>query len=224
MSWRMFSVSAVAGAVIAVTVLASLPGYRNGRITPILAEGPDGTVVESFFFKSPDDGIALTHSGHLPVAIGPPGVIPLSEPAIDRGFALVLNVHDSHGEIIGFAVELEVHPEGDMLAEDLRWDTEWLLVIPGRGILILHQQEHSGELGPKVIDTIVNSAADWTGDWTVQTTVGPQPDGRGVVVGGTGEFDGAQGSFIEIDHLTRFTVDGMMVGDFELRVARVAEG
>jgi hypothetical protein len=216
---RIFLGSAVAGAVIALLVFANLPGYANPRTVPLMSEGAGGAATESFYFRSPEDGIAVTHAGRLPVVIAPPGVVALSEPAIDRGFALILNVHDANGEIIGFAAELEVHPEGDMLAQDLRWETDWVLVIPGRGMLILNQQEHSGELGPRVINTIRETGSDWVGDWTVQTTVGPLANGRGVIVGGTGEFAGARGSFIEIDHLTRYSVDGVMWGDFELRGA-----
>ncbi len=121
-------------------------------------------------------------------------------------------------QIVGFAAELEVHPEGDMLAEDLQWDTDWILVLPGRGVLILYQQEHSGELGPRVVNPTFASGRDWVGDWTVQTTVGPRTDGRGIVVGGTGEFEGASGSFVELDRITRFTADGGLLGDFELRI------
>ncbi len=217
--WKIFFGFAAAGALVALLAFANLPGYANPRIDPVRSEGPDGTVQESFFFRSPEDGIAVTHGGRLPLGIAPPGVAALSDPAIERGFALLLNMHDANARIIGFAVELEVHPEADMLAQDLRWDTEWLLVIPGRGTLILHQQEHSGELGQKVINTMRDTGKDWVGDWTVQTTVGPLADGRGLILGGTEEFEGASGSFVEIDHLTRYSVDGVMYGDFELRVA-----
>lgn len=220
--WKIFLVFTGAGALIALLVFANLPGYANPRIDPVGSVGPEGKASESFFFSSPEDGIAVTHGGKLPLGIGPPGVVALSDPAIDRGFALILNMHDANGRIVGFAVELEVHPEGDMLAQDLRWETEWVLVIPGRGVLVLNQQEHSGELGPKVINTVRETGSDWVGDWTVQTTVGPLANGRGVILGGTEEFAGASGSFIEIDHLTRFTADGVMWGDFELRLAMEA--
>lgn len=216
--WRIFLGFTGTGVLIALLVFANLPGYANPRIEPVTSQDPDGKGIESFFFRSPEDGIAVTHSGKLPLGIAPPGVAALSDPAIERGFALLLNMHDANARIIGYAVELEVHPQGDMLAEDLSWDTEWVLVIPGRGMLILHQQEHSGELGPKVINSIRETGTDWIGDWTVQTTVGPLANGRGVIVGGTEEFEGASGSFIEIDHLTRYSVDGVMWGDFELRL------
>src|SRR3970040_1948499 len=163
--WKIFLVFAVAGALIVLFAFAQLPGYSNPPTEPISSEGLDGTVQESFFFRSPEDGIAVTHGGRLPRGIAPPGVVALSDPAIERGFALLLNMHDAKDRIIGFGTELEVHPEGDMLAEDLRWETEWVLVIPGRGMLILNQQEHSGELGPKVINSIRETGTDWIGDW-----------------------------------------------------------
>jgi len=218
--WRRYFTGLIIGALVSLACLAALPGHDNPRIAPLETVRAGGQVEESFFFRSPGDGIAVTHGGSLPLAIGPPGVAPLSEPAIERGFALLVNLRNAQNELVGFAVELEVHPVGDMLAEDLLWDTEWLLVLPGRGILVLHQQEHSGELGRKVIGHIRDTGSDWTGDWTVQTTVGPLPSGRGTIIGGTGEFRDARGSFIEIDHLTRYSVDNLMYGDFELRILR----
>lgn len=217
-----FLISLGTGSCVALILLFILPGYTNPRIEPVEVIHDDGTIEESFFLTSPDDGVAVAHSGKLPLAIAPPGVSLLSEAAIERGFVLIVNIRNARNEIVGFAVELEVHPEGDMLSEDLVWETEWLLVIPGRGILILNQQEHSGELGRKVFQSIRDTGKDWVGDWTVQTTVGPLAGGRGVIVGGTGEFSGAEGSFIELDHLTRYSTDNVMYGDFELRIIRNA--
>ena len=71
-----------------------------------------------------------------------------------------------------------------------------------------------------MIRHVRTTGKDWTGNWTVQTTVGPREDGRGIIVGGTGEFAGANGTFVEIDRVTRYTTDGAMMGEFELRVAR----
>jgi hypothetical protein len=42
--------------------------------------------------------------------------------------------------------------------------------------------------------------------------------GRGRIIGGTGEFAGITGSFVELDRLSRFTVDGNMDLALELRL------
>ena len=208
------------GAVLAAGVLASVPGRGLPHVAPIV-KNEGGEIVESFFLESPRDGIAVTHSGKMPLGVFPPGAQRFSEPAIERGFALFAKVRNANGEVIGVAAELEVHPEsGNILTDDIVWQTEWTVVIPGRGVLFLHQEEHSGELGPKVLKPVLETGKPWEGDWTVQTTSGPGPGGRGLVVGGSGEFAGASGSFVEIDRVTKLTTDGVLEGTFELRVSR----
>jgi hypothetical protein len=220
LNWTNFNFFAAIGAVATLLLLNAAPDTDSPYIEPIRSVSPDGTLTESFIFRSPEDGIAVTHSGDLPMAAWPPGIGLFSEAAIERGLVIIARVRNTEGAIVGFAVEYEVHPPGDMLTEDLRWDTDWVVVLPGRGMLALYQWEHSGELGPKVIRHTRTTGKDWIGDWTVQTTVGPRDDGQGIIVGGTGEFAGATGTFVEIDRVTRFTTDGALMGEFELRVAR----
>ncbi|MGH7806374.1 MAG: hypothetical protein ACREQJ_18640, partial [Candidatus Binatia bacterium] len=173
------------GAVIAIGVLAAVPGRALPRVTPITTAAENGDVVESFFLESPKDGIAVTHSGKMPLGVFPPGAGRFEEPAIERGFALLAKVRNAGGEVVGIAAELEVHPErGNILTDDVVWKTDWTVVLPGRGVLFLHQEEHSGELGPKVLKPVLETGKAWEGDWTVQTTSGPGPGGRGIVVGG----------------------------------------
>jgi hypothetical protein len=92
-------------------------------------------------------------------------------------------------------------------------------MIPGRGSLYLRQQEHSGELGPKVVNPALETGEPWRGRWTTTTTVGPRPDRRGVIVGGAGEFEGVTGSFVEIVTLTGFELPGVLIGRLELRLS-----
>jgi len=184
----------------------------------VSAGGPSATV-ESFYIELPGDGIAITHGGDMVLGVGPPGVVLLNEERVRHGLALLTKLRNAEGEIVGFASELETFPAGaDLLHENVIWDTDWTLMIPGRGSLYLRQQEHSGELGPKVVNTTLESGQPWEGDWTVTTTVGPRPDGAGVVVGGAGEFAGAGGSFVEIVNLKRFEKEGIMFGRVELRI------
>ncbi|MGH7805344.1 MAG: hypothetical protein ACREQJ_13430, partial [Candidatus Binatia bacterium] len=75
---------------------------------------------------------------------------------------------------------------------------------------------------PKVLKPVLETGKAWEGDWTVQTTAGPGEGRRGLVVGGSGEFAGARGSFVEIDRVTKLTTDGVLEGSFELRVTREA--
>ena len=174
---------------------------------------------EQIVIGLPTDGIAMTHGGDVALASGPPGIAVLQEPKISNGFALLAKVRDANNEVVGLASELEIFPAGvDMLRENVVWDTSWTLMIPGRGSLYLHEQEHSGELGTKIIIPVQESGEAWHGDWTVTTTVGPRADGYGMIVGGFGEFEGASGKFQEIVSLTGFEPAGIMLGQVELRL------
>ncbi|MBI1732037.1 MAG: hypothetical protein HYR49_04625 [Gammaproteobacteria bacterium] len=217
---RTASIAALAGAAGTAVALFALPGFGTPRVDPVETVEADGSRTEIFHFSLPQDGIAVTHGGHVPLPAAPPGVPVFSKDALKRGFALLVRLRNAEGRVIGMAAELEVHPEGDMLATDLAWDTDWILVLPGRGMLVLHQQEHSGELGPKVINPTLASGQDWIGDWTVQTTVGPGAGRRGVILGGSGEFTDSGGSFVEIDRLTRFSLTTGLSGRVELRLNR----
>jgi hypothetical protein len=189
-------------------------------MVPVTGEtGDTGSATESFFLQLPDDGIAITHGGNMALAAGPPGIALLKEAHIKDGLALLAKLRDANNEVIGFASELETFPEGaDLLSDGVIWDTDWTVMIPGRGSLYLREQEHSGELGAKVIIPVQETGTAWHGDWTVTTTVGPRPDGYGVIVGGAGEFAGATGKFLEIVTLTGFEPGGIMIGRVELRL------
>ena len=221
--WRTAGIAALAGVIVTLITLFMLPGFGGTHIAPIETVSADGNRSETLHFLLPEDGIAVTHGGNVPFPAAPPGVPTFTEDALKRGFALLVRVRDAQGRVVGLAAELEVHPQGDMLAESLEWDTDWILVLPGRGILTLHQVEHSNELGPKVINPTLASGMDWVGDWTIQTTVGPGPGGRGVILGGSGEFEGSTGSFIEVDRLTRFSATMGLAGKVELQLQRTGQ-
>jgi len=207
-------------AALAVLALACAAPviHAQDQSTPY-SEPQPGEKVLSFYSSMPQHAIAVTHSGHVGLGFFPPGIPKFTEPGIRTGLVLNLKLADSKGEVIGFASELELFPETSPAdADDVRWSTGWALAIGGRGMIFLEQIEHSGGLGPKVIQPTRASGKDWEGNWLITTTVGPLPSGRGRIVGGTGEFDDIEGSFVEIDRLTRFTVDGNMTIDIELRL------
>jgi len=178
-----------------------------------------GEKVLAFYSKMPEQAVAVTHSGHVGLGFFPADIPKFTEPGIRTGLIANLKLADANGQVIGFASELELFPNASPAdADDVRWNTGWALAIAGRGMIFLEQIEHSGGLGPKVIQPTRASGKDWVGDWKITTTVGPLPNGRGRIIGGTGEFAGIGGSFVELDRLTRFTVDGNMDVELELRL------
>lgn len=208
--------------VIAAGLVLALVAGRGAVAqdqTAAYANPEPGEKVLSFYSSMPQHVVAVTHSGHVGLGFFPPDIVRFTEPGIRTGFVANMKLADAKGEVVGFASELEIFPdESPASAENVRWQTGWALAITGRGMIFLEQIEHSGGLGTKIVQPVRASGKDWVGDWRITTTVGPLPSGRGRIVGGTGEFAGISGSFVEQDHLTRFTVDGGMVIDLELRL------
>ncbi|WP_374595352.1 hypothetical protein [Sphingosinicella sp.] len=176
-----------------------------------------GERVLSFFVQLPDHGVALTTGGAVKMRRGPEGIAALAEPSLDNTLALICKLADAGGKVVGFASELEIFP-ADPSAVDTSWPTAWTLAIPGRGMIYLHQIERSGRLVTDIVGPTMATGKPWSGDWTVTTTVGPLPSGRGRIVGGSGEFADIAGSFVEVDRLTHYSVDGVLTGTVELRL------
>ena len=178
-------------------------------------------VTLSYFFDLPQDSIAFTGGPALSFSRFPEGIPVMSDPAISNGLAVLVKLRDGNGNMVGFASELEVFPEQSQEgfgSKDVVWDTVWTLMIPGRGSLYLVQQEHSGDLARQTIAAARESGQDWVGEKSMTTTVGPNPDGTGAVLAGTGKFSDATGSFVEIVNMHRVTPDGNMTMTGELRL------
>ena len=134
------------------------------------------------------------------------------------GLALISQVRDIDGAIVGVASELEDFSSGGGPASGQAWDTYWTISIYGRGSLFLYEQERVLPEHIKIFSDIRSSDVDWTGNDVKATNVGPSPDGFGIVIGGTGEFEGATGVFEEIITMRRFTTAGLLDASVELRV------
>ena len=215
------SVGAAAGAL--GLLAASWAGVTGGRAAPaarLVATGADGLVHETLYFHAPDDGIAATHDGRKPIRVFPDGIGALDDKALASAFVLVAKARNRDGEIVGFASEMEdVAPETDILRGRMVMRSTWTVELPGRGTLFCDQVEDASEFARKVVMPAFLLGRTWDVPWTFITTVGPGPQGRGVIVGGTGEFEGVTGHCVEVTHLRRFTPQGEMTLTMELQLA-----
>lgn len=185
---------------------------------------PDTTHV-TFMMFAPDDGIATTHSGHKPLPLYPPGIGALSDAKINQGFVLLTKLRDENGDVIGFTSEQEVvGSDSDLKLGLLRTQSSWTLTIPGRGTIFLFEDEDQSEFLMKAGLPALTQGKEWNEKWTFVTTAGPDASGRGVIVGGTGEFDGIMGTFTEVTHLSRFTRKGELFGTIELKLSYTKPG
>lgn len=75
-------------------------------------------------------------------------------------------------------------------------DTSWTVVIPARGTLFLQQIE---DVTPVRQAVARRKAEPVLPPVVIQTPIGARADGGGVIVGGSGEFEGCTGSFAEVE-------------------------
>jgi hypothetical protein len=198
------------------------PFSSRPRTAAIAETGADGYILETFYAHAPEDGIAATHDGdrNKPVQPFPSGIGVFSDPNISSGFLLVNKLRDKNNVVVGFASEMEeVAPESNIMQGRMIMYSTWTLEIPGRGTLFLYETEDASEFARKVIIPAKVLGKTWEEPWTFITTTGPAADGRGVIVGGTGEFLGVTGMFTEVTHLKKFSPEGEISLTMELQLA-----
>ncbi len=214
--------SLLAGAAGTLVVSFANPFAPRVRTTAQTDSDADGTIRETFTFHAPDDGIAATHDGHpsKPVKAFPAGIGLLNDPNLRAGFVLLAKARNRDGEVVGFASEMEeVAPQSNIMQGRMQMLSTWTLELPGRGTIFMYETEDASEFAKKVVVPALALGKTWDQPWTFTTTTGPRPDGRGTIVGGTGEFEGITGSFVEVTHLKRFTPDGQLALTMELQLA-----
>ncbi|MDP6395417.1 MAG: hypothetical protein QF466_08215 [Desulfobacterales bacterium] len=197
---------------------------RTERVVP--AFGQSGTV-ESFFLTADIDGsgdvVAIT-GGTIADAF-PEGIPALAEPHIEHGLALLTMISDADadadadGKVVGFATELqEMHEDTSVLSGKIMIHTYWTLILPGRGSIFLYQTENNWMVMKEVIRPSRTTGETWRGERVSLNTNGPLPNGTGVIVGGTGEFAGIEGTFLEIGTLKGYKPPGSLHMSMELRL------
>lgn len=187
--------------------------------TPLSEVSRDGVILETFHSDAPRDGMAAANGADTPIPAYPLGARVLSEEHVRQGSVFLTKLRDKQGTVIGFASEQTViDPESNVMQGRLTTTTNWTLTIPERGTIFLEQHENQNEFARRAVLPALAVGKQWDEPWSFVTTVGPAPDGRGRVVGGTGEFKGITGTFVEVTHLRRFSMTEF-VGTIELQLA-----
>jgi hypothetical protein len=206
------------GAVLSLGLpLALSLGAKNQ--TPELIASDDGLIHETFVMQSPTDAIAATHDGNKPIAAFPSSIPLLNDPQIKAGFALVAKLRDEAGNIVGFTSEQEVvSADSNILQGRMEMDTTWTVTLPGRGTLFLSQREDAAQFARDVVMPAFLFNRPLAEPMTMITTAGPADDGSGLIVGGTGEFAGITGHFVEVTRLSGFSRESGIEGTIELQL------
>ena len=223
-AWLRHGLVAIPGfAAGAMAVLAALylwPFSFNDRDPVAIAAIDSVKDRETFSLKITGDNILATHGGAFPFKPFPASLSVLPDPSLHDIFALVTKFRAGPDrDVIGFGTELEIaHEHSSLLRGQVMTHTLWSIVVPGRGTLHLYQVENNWQLLKRVVIPMLLTGRPFKGDFTGVNTLGPLPDYRGIVMGGTRDFAGLTGTFVEIGNLRELRPDGTISGQMELRV------
>jgi hypothetical protein len=169
------------------------------------------TKTERVYWSYPDDVYALTDAQTRPglsSALVPPSMRSLvgSGPRVERLHTVMIVVHDENGAPVGMETEIEIFP---LPGEPRLMEVFLTLSLPGRGALFVRELKLYGESRrDKIWDEVKATGIPWTGELETVFTAGPLEGNRGVVLAGTGEFEGATGTQYQTSTLRKITPEG----------------
>jgi hypothetical protein len=153
-------------------------------------------LVEELYWESPGDLFALTTGGDFPAHMHVPvDILNFKGTELDRAACACMRLRDKSGKVVGFGSELEVLPP--LTNEDGPVDVYFTIVLPGRGSLLLQEYKRHEDLTSEAT----------SGAMVCYPTCGPGQDGKSVLLFGTGEFEGVQGSHHQEIHIAHITPD-----------------
>ena len=157
------------------------------------------TLRQEAFYWDVTTIFALTDGGYVFIDQIPDGIDTLVGTPAEDLLILATFIEDEPGNIVGIASELEEFEKP--LTPDGMHDATWTLKLTGRGTLIGHQIEHSSPEAQAFLvqlrDDVEATGEAWSGEFVAAGTLGPAANGMGIIVGGSGEFEDAQGYFTE---------------------------
>ncbi len=201
---RSFLVAFAVGLALVAALTYSYPLPRHERYRSLITVLPNGGRQEDFVIRWPADRIEIGpgRAGEATTR-GASAVLSMDDPRGHRASAEVFRLRDAMGNVIGLATRVAAlglpgEPAGVSASN-------WLLLIPSRGALLLRQTDSANLTATKIIDadgvTRVITPVERPGFWSLASTYritdGPGADREGVVVEGTEEFGGLAGRYVE---------------------------
>ncbi len=168
-----------------------------------------------FRVEIPGDTLSLTHGFSGSLKRIPEYIVSLENSSLSNMIGLIARIRDKDGKLAGLASELEIFPDDIGPRPGMGWRTHWTITTPEGSLLVYETERIPMAHIPPFASVIAGN--DWTGAIEADVSSGPHPSGRGVIVGGTGIYADASGTFIERVELRKLTTKGEMVGSMYLQ-------
>jgi hypothetical protein len=184
------------------------PWLQHARLPSHTSVVANGGRAEQFVIRLPADRIAATDGeagGLRGKRAGSAMLLPaqfVAEPLLVEHF----KVRDTAGSVIGVAAR---HWDGGGAAPS----TTWSVLLPSRGAIVFRA---AGEARGALESALRTGGYGAGGAWDGRVSVPMQPDGKGAVVAGTGEFEGLTGSYTETWTVAAVDEGGSVSGTIEL--------
>lgn len=194
------------GATLFLLLLYFNPFAGTKSISPLAVTNQ--RLMNLSFSAVANETLLLTNDGTSVPAPHPEKVQQLWERTIGNTSVMVVMLADARGKAAGIGVKFSSKSEQTrILNAELLVDSVWHIHLPGRGTMLVDQQENYwAYLRDIVIPAYKSSGDSWRGSWNGVMTVGPNALGTARVTGGSGEFAGMETEAIESRTENAFSV------------------
>ena len=199
-------IGVLTGAALFCALLFFNPFAGTRSISPLAVT--DQRLLNLSFASAPADTLILTNDGESIPAPHPAKVLQLWEPPIGKTSAMVVMMADSLGKPAGIGVKIWSESEKTrILNSRLVTDSIWHIHLPGRGTMLVDQQENFWSYLHDVVVPAHRSSSDsWRGNWNGIMTAGPNALGTARVTGGNGEFAKIETEAVESRTVNAYSV------------------
>ena len=199
---RLFLASLTFGLLLTFLAAVFFPLPEPAKLYSQATVLANGGREEVYFIRLPDDRLGSPRAAAT--ADFPQQAF--SATGRERVLAELFRVRNAEGEIVGLATRMNGNVASP--ANTPEAVTDWMLLLPGRGALLM---SHG--------NATVRADADFPVD-----RMGFSPANSGVVVSGTGDFDGLVGFYQEKTAIERVDADGQAYGLVTLSARLLAGG
>jgi hypothetical protein len=199
---RLFLASLAFGLLLTFLAATFFPLPEPAKIYSQATVLANGGREEVYFIRLPDDRLGSPRAAAT--ASFPQQAF--STTGQERVLAELFRVRNAEGEIVGLATRMNGNVAS--LANTPEAITDWMLLLPGRGALLMTQGKAT-----------VRSETDFPVD-----RMGFSPANSGVVVSGTGDFADLVGFYQEKTAIERVDADGQAYGLVTLSARLLAGG